>query len=198
MPRRPAADRFDASYYRRFYEDPRTRVADRSTTRRLGAFVGAYLRFLEVEVDSVLDLGCGLGWWQPVANKLRASYRGVEVSPHLCEAHGWMQGSVVDFPGPGADLVVCQGVLQYLPAREAQKALTNLARLTYGALYLEVLTREDWDENVSRDRTDGDVYFRGVDWYRSRLRKRFVAAGGGVFLPRDGASATLYALEKLE
>ncbi|MEM1414498.1 MAG: class I SAM-dependent methyltransferase [Myxococcota bacterium] len=197
MPR-SSPDRFDAAYYRRFYEDPRTRVADKATTRRLGEFVGAYLRFLEVEVDSVLDLGCGLGWWMPVAKKLKARYRGVEVSPHLCATYGWTEGSVVDFEGPGADLVVCQGVLQYLPAREAQKALTNLARLTVGALYLEVLTREDWDENVSQELTDGDVYIRGADWYRARLRKHFVAAGGGVFLPRDGAATSLYALEKTD
>src|SRR5690606_8085648 len=85
---------------------------------------------------------------------------------------------------PPADLVICQGVLQYLRASEAQQAMRALSRLTSGALYLEVLTREDWEHNCAQDRTDGDVSLRSSAWYRRHLQPRFIAIGGGIFRPK--------------
>lgn len=194
------AQRFDESYYDRFYRNPATRVTERATIRRLARFVCAYLDHLEVDVETVLDLGCGLGLWRAEIRRHYpdAEYVGVEISEHACEEHGWEQGSVVDYEADEpADLVICQGVLQYLPAREARRAIGNLARLTRGALYLEALTREDWEHNVSRATTDGDVYLRKAQWYRSALRKHFIACGGGLFVPRDDPPV-LYELEKAE
>lgn len=192
-----ARSRFDAAYYRRFYGDRSTRVADPGSYRRLAAFVGAYLRHLELGVRSVLDIGCGLGQWRPALRKELpdAGYTGVEVSDYLCERYGWTKGSVVDFaPGRAFDLVVCQGVLQYLTDRQAACAIGNLARLTRSALFLEVLTRRDWDESCDRETTDGEVHLRQGEWYRRRLRRHFVNCGGGLFLRRPSA-AVLYELE---
>ncbi len=195
----PSARKFDRAYYDRFYRDPRTRVGTRRAFARLGRFVGAYLRHLEIEVSTVLDLGCGVGHWREAARRAfpRATYTGVEVSAYLCREYGWERGSVVDWAGDPADLVVCHGVLQYLDARDARRALRNLARLTEGALYLEVLTREDWDENVDRRVTDGEVFLRPAEFYRRELRKHFVACGGGLFVPRDSGTV-LFELEKAE
>lgn len=197
MPRANPSGKFDRAYYDRFYRDPRTRVASRRGFLRLGRFVAAYLAHLEIEVDTVLDLGCGVGHWREVAEKVfpRADYTGVEISEYLCAELGWEQGSVVDWDGDGADLVVCHGVLQYLNARDCRRAIANLARLTEGALYLEVLTREDWDQNVDQSVTDGNVFLREAAWYRRELGKRFMACGGGLFLPRD-TGAVLFELER--
>lgn len=46
-------------------------------------------------------------------------------------------------------------------------------------------------------RTDRRIHVRSVRWYRGRLRRHFVGAGGGVFLPRR-ARSTLLALERQE
>lgn len=196
MPEANPNRKFDRAYYDRFYRDPRTRVASREGFRRLGRFVAAYLAHLEVEVDSVLDLGCGLGHWREVAAERfpDAEYTGVEVSEYLCRELGWERGSVVDWDGEAADLVVCHGVLQYLGARDCKRAIANLARLAEGALYLEVLTEEDWDRNVDQAVTDGDVFLRPAAWYRRELGRRFVACGGGLFLPAD-TPAVLFELE---
>lgn len=191
------ASKFDRAYYDRFYRDPGTRVATRRGFLRLGRFVAAYLRYLEVDVETVLDLGCGVGHWRDAARRCwpRARYTGVEISPYLCREYGWRRGSVVDWDGDPADLVICHGVLQYLPARDARRALRNLARLAHGALYLEVLTREDWDQNVDQRVTDGDVYLRPAAWYRRELARRFVPCGGGLFVPAD-AGVVLFELER--
>ena len=80
----------------------------------------------------VLDLGCGMGHWRTALEKLapKARHRGVEYSDYLCERFGWEKGSAVDFaPGRTFDLVVCQGVLQYLDDRAAARAIDNLADL---------------------------------------------------------------------
>jgi SAM-dependent methyltransferase len=196
------AERFDADYYRRYYRDPATRVSDRATIARLAGFVAGYLRHLGIPVRSLLDVGCGLGHWQAAAARLwpRARYFGVETSRYLCERHGWTHGSVVDFdatrlvPRGTFDLVVCQGVLQYLDDREAPRALANLARWCRGALYLEALTRTDWTERCDRRRTDGTVHLRSGVWYRRRLGKQFLAGGGGVFVSR-AAGVTMFELE---
>lgn len=197
-----APERFDAAYYRRFYEDPRTRVADRATVKRLAEFVGAYLRHLETPVRSILDIGCGHGFWRAAAASVwpRAKYHGVEHSAHLCQQFGWIQGSVVDFAPRKStghssfDLVVCQGVLQYLDDREAARAIANLARWCRGALYLEALTALDWRENCDRTRTDGDVHLRTGAWYRKHLDRWFVACGGGLFCSKR-AGISLFELE---
>ena len=199
---RPGTHRFDADYYRRYYGDQRTRVSDATAIRDLARFVAAYARYLAVPVRSILDVGCGVGHWRHAARELwpKARYHGVEYSAHLCERFGWIQGSITDLDVRAAtgreefDLVICQGVLQYLDDKAAAKALTNLGRWCDGVLYLEALTALDWRRNCDRARTDGDVHLRDGDWYRQRLARRFRAAGGGVFVSRR-AGVTLFELE---
>jgi trans-aconitate methyltransferase len=187
---------FDAGYYRRFYLDRGKRVASPQATEALVEFVGAYLRLLDVRVRTVLDLGCGLGWWKAPIERCMpgARWTGVEVSEHLCETLGWARGSVVDWKGPAADLVVCQGVLQYLDEREVKRALANLKRLAKKAIYLEAVTLEDWEKTVDRKRSDPEVALRPAELYRRALSTRFVHAGGGLWLRRS--EATLFALER--
>lgn len=194
-----SSERFDRAYYERFYESATTRVISREDVERLGDFVCSYLRHLDVPVRRVLDVGCGLGWWRPVIERHfpGAAYTGVELSAYLCQRYGWTRASIVDYRPRGRfDLVLCQGVLQYLGHRDARRAIENLARWTRGALYLEALTREDWERHCDRDLTDGDVVLRRAAWYRRALAPGFRNAGGGVFVSR-GAEAVLYALEGL-
>jgi len=117
---------FDKAYYQRFYGYPRIRANDAREIALLGDFVCAYLRYLGQPVRRVLDIGCGLGSWQDVVARHhpRASYTGVEANDFLCERHGWIIGSVVDFKARGAfDLVICKDVLQYLPHAAASTAI---------------------------------------------------------------------------
>ena len=191
---------FDAAYYARFYGDKATRVSGLADTRKLARFVAGYLDYLDVPVQRVLDAGCGLGRWKLALAEHypRARYTGLEWSEHLCARFGWQQGSIADYRGRGRyDLIVCQGVLQYLNDRDAERALDNLGRLCRGALYLEVLTAEDWKDACDQRATDGDVYRRPAAFYRQRLARRFIAVGGGLFVHRD-AGAVLYALERCE
>lgn len=194
MPEQP----FDAAYYARYYGDPDTRVGSAASTARLARFVCAYLAYLEVEVNSILEFGCGLGWWREPLREAypKASYCGVEFSAHLCETHGWTQGSVVDYEHEQpVDLVICQGVLQYLDKADARRAIENLARHACRALYLEALTTGDWREVCDRERSDGAVHRRPASWYRRALTPHFRSCGGGLFIPRN-APVALFELEQ--
>jgi SAM-dependent methyltransferase len=188
---------FDDAYYQRYYCNARTRVATPTEVARLGDFVCSYLKHLRQPVARALDIGCGLGRWQGVLRDHfpRAQYIGVEISDHACQRYGWQKGSVVDFRARTPfDLVICQGVLQYLSNRDASAAVQNLDALCRGALFLEALTSDDWTAVCDQRRTDGNVYLRSAAWYRRQLRPYFLNAGGGVFISRR-APIVLYALE---
>jgi SAM-dependent methyltransferase len=198
MPKAAAPQRdFDARYYDRYYRNKKTRVTSPREVEALGRFVCSYLAYMGQPVRRVLDAGCGLGYWRNVValHYPRARYTGIERSAYLCRELGWTQASIAEYRGRGTfDLVICQGVLQYLDDREAGAAIENLARLSRGALYLEALTAEDWRDHCDRRCTDGAVHLRKDAWYRTRLLRHFRACGGGVFLHKD-AAPVLFTLE---
>jgi SAM-dependent methyltransferase len=190
--------RFDRDYYDRYYGDARTRVTSARDTARLARFVVGYLAYLGIEPASVLDVGCGIGLWKKALVRAlpRARYTGLEVSKHVADEYGWVHGSIDRYRGAAVDLVICQGVLQYVPDSALDASIQNLARLARGALYLEALTRHDWEENTDRAVTDGAVHLRTAGRYRTLLREAgFRACGGGVYLgPRS--NVVLYELEQ--
>jgi SAM-dependent methyltransferase len=190
--------RFDAGFYRRYYGDPRTRVASRAEALKLGRFACAYVDYLGFGVRRVLDAGCGLGHMRAAVRERfpRARYVGLEASEYLCRRYGWQRGSVVDYaPERPFDLVFCHDVLQYLDDRSAARAVANLGRLCSGALYFSVLTAEDWRHNADHARTDPGVTLRPAAWYRRRLARHFRHLGGGV-LARRGFDPLLWELER--
>jgi SAM-dependent methyltransferase len=192
--------RFDSAYYARFYENPKTRVSDAAQVEKLAGFVCGYLGYLGISVRHILDLGCGLGLWRkPLSEHFPgARYLGVEYSAYLCERYGFTQGSAVDFRAKQPfDLVVCQGVLPYLSAKDARRAIENIAGQCRGALYLEAVTRDDYEAGiVDRARTDAGMQLRARAFYLRALAPHFVNVGGGVFVARS-ANVPLYALEQL-
>ncbi|MET0211016.1 MAG: class I SAM-dependent methyltransferase [Burkholderiaceae bacterium] len=191
-------DNFDETYYRRYYFDKKTKVADRQHIERLGTYVCSCLKYLRVPVRHVLDVGCGVGQWQEIVARHfpQASYHGVEFSEYLCARYGWERGSVVDYQASKPfDLVICQGVLAYLSPPDLKRALRNLGNLSRGALYLEVVTREDYESDiVDEDLTDPHLFRHSAQVYRRGLSRQFREVGGGVWLSRQ-ADVPLFSLE---
>lgn len=189
--------RFDAAYYRRFYEDPATRVYSQARHAHLVAGIVNQVEWFGVELRDVLDVGAGLGWW---GAWLRRHRRGVavvstELEPEVCARHGHTQADLTTFRlARRFDLVVCQGVLPYLDARGAAAAIGNLAAMCGGFLYLEAVTRDDVAGAVDATRTDMRMQFRPAAWYRRHLRPHFREVGGGLYAARD-ADHPLFALE---
>jgi SAM-dependent methyltransferase len=193
------ANGFDHDYYQRFYYNRKTRVIDQTQVDRLGDFVCSYASYLDVPVRRVLDVGCGIGLWKNVIARRfpSAKYIGVEYSEYLCERYGWQQGSVVDYRARiPFDLVICQGVLPYLDDAQAKLAMRNLGVLCRGLLYVEAVTKEDFEQGViDESLTDGAMKRRPLRFYKRALATNFQALGGGVFVQRS-AERPLYALER--
>ena len=192
---------FDEAYYERYYFDKKTRVIDPEHAERLGAFVCSYLKYLRVPVKRVLDVGCGIGLWrEAVAQHFPdATYHGVEFSEYLCQRFGWERGSVVDYAcAEPFDLVICQGVLSYLSPPDLKLALHNLSRLSQGALYVEAVTREDYERDVIDDElADPRLFRHRAELYRRGLQHGMTELGGGVWLSRK-AEVPLYELESAD
>ncbi len=126
-------------------------------------------------VRTVLDVGCGEGNWRAPLRRLRPSviYDGVDPSAYAIarygRARGLMLGSIDDLDAlplrAGYDLVVCCGMLNYLPAATLRRGLAQVAQRTEGVAYLELFT--------SADAFEGDTTWpapKPAAWYRRVMR----------------------------
>ena len=177
--------KFDQAYYERFYENPDTRATSPAEQQRQADFVASYLKYLEMPLERIVDFGCGMGELLRGLGQAfpGASVTGVEVSQYLCDELGWENGSVVDYEDDPFDLVLCTDVLAYLSDADCAAAIDNIARLTTSAAYISVLTAED-EDICDTQHTDMRQQLRSHTWYRKRLNKHFVSAGGGLFLKK--------------
>ena len=188
---------FDAAYYRRFYRD--RPVHDRRRIGHLAQGVLGFAGWWGVPVRSVLDIGAGPGLWRDwfAKNRPGVRYRSTDVSAYACEHYDHELLDIATWtPDRQYDLVVCQGVLQYLGDRAAATAITNLAAATRGLLYLEVPTTADRVDVIDPELTDLDVHWRSGRWYRTRLSPDFVDVGAGLHVARAGG-LQLYELERV-
>jgi len=145
---------YDASYYDRWYHDPRTRVTARTLVRRKAALaVAATEQLLEHPVRNVLDIGCGEAPWRGALLGLRPRLRYTGVDPSAWAAKRWgesrgvLHGGLSDLErlplaGP-FDLVVCSDVVHYVSDGHLRKGLASMASLSRGLLWIEAFTDED-------------------------------------------------------
>jgi hypothetical protein len=180
--------RFDEAYYHRFYESPKTRVVEPEEHAALAEFVFAFARYSHVEVKSVLDIGAGIGLWQRwvTANAPGVLYTGTEVSAAMCKKYGYLQRDIARWRDRKKhDLIICQGVLQYLPDPDVAPAVANIAAMSRGLVYIEITTRADLRERCDPERTDADIFVRNGSYYRGILSKHLLNVGAGLWWVKD-------------
>ena len=191
-----ADERFGADYYRRFYE--RNPVHTAGSIGHLAAGVWHLAGWWGIRIRSVLDIGAGPGLWRDwfAANHPGLRYVSTDVSEYACTKYGHQRRDISAWrPRSPFDLVVCQGVLQYLTNEQADAAIGNLAVSTRHLMYLEVPTRHDHDHVIDAGATDLDCHWRTGEWYRKRLTPHFVQVGAGLWAHRDGG-VPFYELER--
>ncbi len=190
---------YDKAYFDKWYRSRQHRVRSPAQIRRIVNFtVSAAEYLLDRPLRSVLDVGAGEGHWQPILRSLRPRLRyvGVEPSEYAVGRYGarrgLRRGSVESLETlrlheshpEGFDLVICCGVLNYVPVRTLGSALDQLQLHTGGVAWLELFTRDDDIE--------GDVAAlkpKSGKWYRERFEKAgFVGCGLHLYAPRDRAA----------
>jgi SAM-dependent methyltransferase len=185
---------YDRSYFDKWYRDPRHRVRSAAELTRLVTFVLATAEYvLARRVRTVLDVGAGEGNWRAVLRRLRPNivYQGVDPSEYAVRRYGRRRNIVLGdlatldtLPlAERYDLVVANGMLNYVSAGELRAGLPKLARRAGGMLYLELFTGDD--------EVKGDTAFAAdepASWYRRTLRGAgLVGCGLHCYLPRDEA-----------
>jgi len=186
---------FDDEYYRKFYDDDPVHTASKIAT--LASAVHSLADWWDIPIESVLDIGAGPGYWRDwyASNHPSVTYVSTDVSAHACEQYGHEQRDIVTWtPETSFDLVVCHGVLHYIPSRQAEVAIENIASACHGLLYLEAPTSWDLDNVVDQEATDMSVTRRSARWYRQRLAPHFVQIGAGIWVSRR-RGLPLYELE---
>lgn len=179
---------FDQAYYDRFYLSPKTRVVAPDEHAQLAKFVFAFARYNGIELKSVLDIGAGVGLWKTWIEKhaKQTHYVGTEVSRVMCEKHGYLNRDIARWRDREQhDLIICQGILQYLPDPDVAPAVANLAAMSRGLLYVEVTTRLDLRERTDKDRTDQNIFIRNGSYYRGILQKHFLQVGAGLWWTKE-------------
>jgi hypothetical protein len=181
--------RFDDAYYRKFYGSPRTRVHGPEQVARLGAALVAMIAWYGGPLRSVLEVGAGVGllrdWFATTHPTVR--YVSTEYSTYAVAKYGHVQRDIATWRAKRRfDLVICQGVLPYLADRAAAAAIENLAAMTRGFLYLEAITRRDYETACDKQRTDPTMRLRPASFYGRRLARHFQPVGGGLFYSKAG------------
>jgi hypothetical protein len=180
---------FGPSYYQRYYGRKRGQIQGPKEVARLGAALVALVRFYGGSLRSVLEVGAGTGllrdWFRETEPKVR--YLSTEHSAFAAAEYGHAHRDITRWCLKRKfDLVVCQGVLPYLDDRGASAALRNLAAMSRAFLYVEAITRHDYDTACDRAATDPDQHFRDASFYRSRLLRHFHPLGGGLYYAKTG------------
>ncbi len=195
-----AASPFGPEYFDRFYESKATRVHGKYEIARLARGVTGMIEWLGGDLDAVLDVGAGPGLWRDwfAAHKKDTRYLSTDVSEYACKRYGHEQRDIARWrSNKRFDLVVCQGVLQYLSDEDAESAIENIAAMCRGFLYLEVITRRDMREACDQEKTDAACHLRTGAWYRARLGEHFRALGCGLHYKKDGP-LVFYEMETAE
>lgn len=188
---RPAMDlhdKFDQAYYDRFYLSPKTRVISADEHSHLARFVFEFAKYNGIEIESVLDVGAGVGLWKRwiAKNAKKVEYTGTEVSKVMCKEHGYLHKDIARWRDRKEhDLVICQGVLQYLPDPDVAPAVANLAAMCRGLLYAEITTRLDLRERTDTELTDSNIFIRNGSYYKGILQKHFVQVGAGLWWTKE-------------
>lgn len=180
--------RFDEAYYHRFYESPQTRVVSPEEHANLASFVIGFARWNRLDLKSVLDIGAGIGLWKHWLEKhdKGIAYTGTEVSAAMCKKHGWLNRDIARWRDRKKhDLIICQGVLQYLPDPDVAPAVANIASMSRGLIYVEVTTRGDLRDRTDKTRTDADIFVRNGSYYRGILAKHLISVGAGFWWAKD-------------
>jgi hypothetical protein len=183
------SETFDAAYYRRFYGQARSRIHGPKEVAHLGAGLFELIAWFGGDVQTVLEIGAGLGLLRDWCVKARPGVRYVstEYSAFAAKEYGHVQRDIVAWRGRERfDLVVCQGVLPYLSDRDAGAAIENLAAMARGFLYFEAITRYDYDTVCDQKKTDPAMRLRSATFYRRRLAKHFRPIGGGLYYVHAG------------
>jgi len=180
--------RFDEAYYHRFYDDPKTRVVSEGDHATLAEYVFAVAKYNSIAIETVLDVGAGVGLWKRwiAKNAKSAEYLGTEVSQAMCKKHGFEHRDIARWRDRKKyDLIICQGVLQYLPDPDVAPAVANIAAMSKGLVYFEAMTRGDVRDRIDKEKSDTDVYIRNGSYYRGLFAKHFTAVGLGLHWPKD-------------
>jgi SAM-dependent methyltransferase len=190
--------RFDAAYFRRFYESRRSRVYGEQQVDHLVRGVTGFVQWFGGEIGRVLDVGAGTGLWGSWfrTHMPDVTYRAIDVSDYACATYGHERRDISEWRGRTKyDLVVCQGVLPYLDDAACARAVANMAAMCRGFLYLEAVTSRDLRDVCDRTRTDTRVRPRPATFYRRALGRHFESVGCGLYHVQGG-DKVFYDLER--
>lgn len=150
---------------------------------------------------TLLDVGCGKGALAAYARRdLQLRVTGVDASRYAVQCARWQAGGAMTARADGSrlpfrraafDVVWCNGMLQYLEATAARRALAELARTARRAAFVSNIAaaqrRTEWGRTDQLTR----LYLAPRQWAALAEAAGLPAGWRAVALPFEGESAVL-------
>jgi len=162
--------RYDKAYFDKWYRGAQRVNSPADVRRKVHLAIAVTEYFLKRAIRSVLDIGCGEGAWFDHLRALRANveYVGLDPSEYVVRRFGKRRNIRRAAFGDLSslkirrqfDLVVCSDVLHYVDDAEIRAGVAEIARITAGVAFIEVLTKED---DIEGDLND--MKRRPAKWY---------------------------------
>lgn len=160
-------------------------------TEQLRAELPAILR--EFQVRTLLDAPCGdFNWMSHVVDQLDCSYIGIDIVPALIDSnkanHGrdgveFIQGDIMVFNFPYADMLICRDCLFHLSYIDIKKTLDNFLRS--GIQYFMTTTHITEDDFRNKDISTGDWrrinLFLAPFYFPVNVKRRIDDTGAGAY-----------------
>jgi SAM-dependent methyltransferase len=181
---------YDRAYFDHWYQGPEHRHRRQLIAHKAALAVAMAEYYLGRRLQSVLDIGCGLGDWRAPLLKLRPrlQYMGLDASEYAVGRYGRARNLRLATFGQLAelrfdrsvDLLLCSDVLHYLKPAELRRGLAGFAELGHGVAYIDLFCRGDAAEG-----DEVEFHARPASFYRRAFSEAGLLAVGshGYLLP---------------
>ena len=129
------------------------------------------------KINTILDIGCGLGWGVQYFRKIGKIAHGIDISNRI--VWSWKERKIdkfcevasadsIPFPDDSFDLVMCLDVLEHIPCYAMQDVLREIRRVgNHDFVFL--ICCEPAHDKMPHDGSEPHICIHDYEWWREQM-----------------------------